>query len=283
MPNDDNANTSTHNIAVANTSTAPEVPPRQRPEVSRVSIKLPPFWKPNVKLWFLQIESQFATCSIVTEETKFHYVMGAIESDVLSRVSDFLLDLPRDNKYSNFKEKLIAEFSDSEVRKAKRLLKELELGDRKPSSLLREMRELAGSDISDQFLRNMFLQNLPETIRSILICSKDSLDSLAQMADKILDASPPNPDIYSVTSSGNKMEILERQIAELTHAVKNLTTHNTGRDTARNGGRSRSRSHSRTRNLRKFPQCWYHYRYGVNAKRCDKPCDFGTAKTNSEN
>lgn len=264
----------------------PPIPTRSTTtEISRVAIKAPPFWKPNVQLWFMQMESQFVTAGITSEDTKFHYVMGAIESDVLNQVSDFLVNIPSHNKYTLLKTKLIKEFSESEERKTRKLLTELELGDKKPSCLLREMRQLAGQEISDQFLRNMFLQNLPIHVRAILTCSSDSLEALALMADKILDTAPTERQVYSVESNAkdDKIRGLENQIAQLSKQINELIT-------GRNRGRSptpenRSRGRSRSRSAGRFPNCWYHYKFGSKAEKCIKPCNFDKpkAQTSSEN
>lgn len=47
----------------------PNPPPANRqdieqPNISRLSVKSPPFWKQNPQLWFCQIEGQFATSGI---------------------------------------------------------------------------------------------------------------------------------------------------------------------------------------------------------------------------
>ncbi|XP_044731889.1 uncharacterized protein LOC123294800 [Chrysoperla carnea] len=130
-------------------------------QVSRVSIKIPPFWRKNVGLWFTQVESQFITSNITNETTKFHYVLAAIESEILDEVSDFVINPPATEVYTKFKQKLIEQFSDSEARKIKKLFTELELGDKRPSTLLREMKQLAGSQLTDEFLRSLFLQRMP--------------------------------------------------------------------------------------------------------------------------
>lgn len=254
----------------------PTVPPRATQEISRVAVKVPPFWRPNVKLWFMQLESQFVTANINVENTKFHYVLGAIESDVLNQVSDFLVSLPNENKYSLLKAKLIDEFSDSEARKARKLLTELQLGDRKPSALLREMRELAGTDISDQFLKNMFLQNMPDHIKAILACSKDSLDSLAQMADKILDTVPHEYKAYSVDTKNSRVNALEQQVMQLTENLKLLTDRNSRN---RSSTPARNRKRSSSRDASRFPNCWYHFKFGNQAKKCSLPCAYNKEKS----
>lgn len=280
----DNQSTPTRPTPLRRSIEAPVHLPQK--EISRVAIKLPPFWKPNVVLWFLQIESQFVTGGIVSEDTKFHYVLGAIESDVLNQVSDFLISLPRENKYTLLKKKLIDEFSESEARKARKLLTEVELGDRKPSTLLREMRQLAGTDLSEQFLKNMFLRNLPAHASAILTCSEGTLESVANMADKILDATPGEHRTFQVDTNpkDKRIQELEKQVESLTHRLEIFTLHHNSSRSRSSNSRGSARSQSRSRSAR-FPTCWYHYKYGAQAKRCDKPCDFGnpTPTTHSEN
>jgi hypothetical protein len=59
--------------------------------ISRVSLKIPPFWKSNPALWFKQLESQFINCGIVQDSTKYHAVVAAVESNILSEVSDIIM------------------------------------------------------------------------------------------------------------------------------------------------------------------------------------------------
>ncbi|GFY40222.1 transposon Tf2-6 polyprotein [Trichonephila inaurata madagascariensis] len=62
----------------------------------------------------------------------------------------------------------------------------MELGDRHPSDLLRQMKSLAGSSISDELIKSLWLQRLPQQTQAILSISKDSLNNIAEMADKII-------------------------------------------------------------------------------------------------
>lgn len=92
---------------------------RIQPEVSRVAIKLPPFWKIDPELWFIQIEAQFSANRITADTTKYNYVVGAIESEVLTQVSDFIKNPPAENKYSELKKRIIIQFSETEEKKIK--------------------------------------------------------------------------------------------------------------------------------------------------------------------
>lgn len=111
----------------------------QATTVARVTIKLPPFWKLDPELWFAQIEAQFVTANVVSDATKYYYVVGTIESDILSQVADLIKQPPAHNKYQALKARLVTQFGESNDNKLKRLLHGLELGDRKPSHLLQEM------------------------------------------------------------------------------------------------------------------------------------------------
>ncbi|GFS99752.1 uncharacterized protein NPIL_405121 [Nephila pilipes] len=126
--------------------------------VSRVAAKLPPLWKQNIKHWFLQAEANFELFGITNDVTKYNNVIAAIDSEILSVVSDLLFDPPHEDRYVTLKNRLIQEFSDSENLHFRKLLSELQLGDDKPSHLLRKMKELAGTAINNDFLRNLWLQ-----------------------------------------------------------------------------------------------------------------------------
>ncbi|GFT64006.1 uncharacterized protein NPIL_530711 [Nephila pilipes] len=126
--------------------------------VSHVADKLPPLWKQNLKLWFLQAEANFELSGITNDVTKYNNVIAAIDSEILSVVSDLLFDPSHADRYTTLKNRLIQEFSDSENLQIRKLLFQLQLGDDKPSHLLRKIKELAGTTINVDFLRNLGLQ-----------------------------------------------------------------------------------------------------------------------------
>lgn len=174
-----------------------------------------------------------------------------------------------------------------------KLLTELELGDKKPSQLLREMRSLAGSmQVKDDFLKTIFMQRLSVTARSILATSKDDLDTIATMADKIVEISQPGSNICAQTlqapsiitaskindTSSERISRLETQIAELTLTVNELKTLSRSRSSSRSSRSSQSRSRDRSRSAQRFNPngalCWYHFKYRHRAKKCQSPCSY---------
>ncbi|GFV49576.1 uncharacterized protein TNCV_292131 [Trichonephila clavipes] len=60
----------------------------------------------------------------------------------------------------------------------------------KPSQLLQKLKTVATSDISDNLIKTLRLEKLPESIKNILVVSDENLSKLAVMADKISDMTP---------------------------------------------------------------------------------------------
>ncbi|XP_050546076.1 uncharacterized protein LOC126908208 [Daktulosphaira vitifoliae] len=113
------------------------------------AFKIPTFWRTNPELWFKQIESVFYTTRITADASKFHHVVSSMESEILAQVSDIILNPPETKMYEALKTRLIERFSESEQCRLKKLLTEVELGDRKPSHFLSEMRQLANGKVTD--------------------------------------------------------------------------------------------------------------------------------------
>ncbi|GFW59948.1 hypothetical protein TNCV_4864031 [Trichonephila clavipes] len=112
-------------------------------EVARIALRLPPFWKSNVRLWIAQCDHAFTFSGISSDDTKYSALVANLDAETLSYVSDIVLSPPNSDKYHTLSQRLITQFSDSETQKIKKLLTDLQLGDEKPSHLLRKMKELS--------------------------------------------------------------------------------------------------------------------------------------------
>ena len=128
-----------------------------------MSVRIPPFWHAKPALWVAQIESQFAAAGITNNRTKFHTVVAAIESSVLSQIIDIVLNPPVDNMYNTLKTRLLEHYAVSEQKHIRKLLQNLELGDMRPTQLLREMRDLAGNEMNDNLLKSVWIGYLQST------------------------------------------------------------------------------------------------------------------------
>lgn len=63
---------------------------QSEPEISRVGVKVPPFYPDKPALWFMQLESQFALANITADSTKFHYALAQLDSANASLVEDII-------------------------------------------------------------------------------------------------------------------------------------------------------------------------------------------------
>lgn len=241
-----------------------------------MSAKLPPFWKANPRLWFCQVESQFESRRIVSEKTRYHFVVASIESEILAQVSDVITNTPSENPYTALKTSLLERFADSEEKRIKKLLRDMSLGDKRPSHLLREMKDLAGSKLSDEFLKSLWIQHLPQQTQAILSASGDELSKQAILADKICEVADPAMTTVNSVADVNRFSQLEHRIAALTTKMDQLN-----KQFRRNNTRSRSHSRMRSRSASRdssSQECWYHRKFKAEAKKCTKPCNFQPTK-----
>lgn len=251
--------------------------------ISHVAMRVPVFSTNNVKLFFVQLEANFANSGIIQEKTRFNTLVSALDIEILKYASDLVFNQPKESPYTSLKQRLIQEFEFSEIKKVKTLLQDLELAEKKPSHLLREMRELSGSQLDETFLKNFWLSKLPLNVQAILSTSNEKFPELAIIADKILEFCPINSECSSIRPAHNqkdpsindlalKVESLSRKVDLLTTLCNDLK-----------GSRNQSRPRGRAGNFRskspgsKVPRsalCWYHEKYAEKASKCVPPCNF---------
>lgn len=114
-------------------------------------------WKPS-SLW----------APFTLDSTKFNHILGSLDPQFLQPVVDIIENPAATNKYETLKTRILAEFTHSDQQKLRILLKETELGDNRPSQLLRKMRELSNNVLSDDALKTLWIERLPEQIRPVV-------------------------------------------------------------------------------------------------------------------
>ena len=234
--------------------------------VSAVQLKLPPFWPADPQVWFAQIEAQFATRGITVQKTKFDYVVASLAPEFATEVRDLILQPPEATPYDRLKEQLIKRTAASEQRRLQQLFNAEELGDRKPTQLLRRMQQLLGDKATNTdaaFMRELFLQRLPSNIRMVLASTPDTgnIEDLAQLADKVMEVAVPS--VASVTTS-TELQQLRQEVTDLKGMLQSLKL------TQR---RSRSRPPSPAPCSEQSQElCWYHAKFGDQARKCRPPC-----------
>ena len=239
-----------------------------------VHLKLPPFWPADPDVWFAQVEAQFSTRGITAQKTKYDYVVASLSPEFATEVRDLILHVP-DNPYDTLKQQLIQRTCLPEQRRLRQLFHSMELGDRKPTQLLRRMRQLLrdGATAAEvPLLRELFLQRLPSNVRMVLASSVEdkSLEEIAESADKIIDVAPPN--VSAITPpTPDTVEALVKRMEEL------VSTLSTRSRSPRLRSPSPRRQQPRLRSppppsLSPTSLRWYHRCFGDRARNCTPPC-----------
>ena len=93
-------------------------------------------------------------------------------------------------------------------------------GERRRSNLLKELRALSGSRMPESFLREMFLQRLPDQVSTILAATGYSLDmqKLAVLPDKVMETAQ-----FAWYSQAHS--IVTYCVAFLSHSMVNPLSH----------------------------------------------------------
>ncbi|XP_066590795.1 uncharacterized protein [Prorops nasuta] len=214
--------------------------------------QLPPFIKNRPDIWFILIETQLNSCRINSDEVKFSAALRALDSKTLQKLTDIIYLPPDKENYSQLKKTVIQRLSDSRQKQIQTLLNELVSGDKKPSQLLREMRNLAARGITDDMLHTLWLNRLPSQLKPLLV--------------------DPNA----------VMSQLEKRIDDLKKVLTYCLTQMTQRMSRSRSDHSKSRHRSRSRTQEKRSICYYHQRFSSTAKKSTTPCSFTKTQT-SEN
>ncbi|XP_077970659.1 uncharacterized protein LOC144425149 [Styela clava] len=107
--------------------------------LTAVSLKLPIFWTKNPAVWFHQVEAQFAVRNITTDETKYHYVVAALDENTAASILNVLNNPPETTKYQDLKEKLTTKCSLTDPERAACLCSMPGLGDGTATELVGNM------------------------------------------------------------------------------------------------------------------------------------------------
>lgn len=234
-----------------------------------VSLKLPSFWSSQPTLWFSQAESQFQLRGITTDATKYHHIVGTLDQHAARKAADILAKPHEAGHYKLLKDRLLAAYGLSPSQRAAKLLHLAGLGDRKPSELMDEMIELLGDEPPGFLFRQLFIEQLPSSVGMVL----SSLDlteprALAASADKLIQAQRQAADGVLVSSAAQ--EAAFPPDTDPDHP--NSTVAALQRPASRTAHRP---SAPPPHPLRKQDgACFYHRRWGSEARNCRTPCSW---------
>ncbi|GFX02171.1 uncharacterized protein TNCV_1750561 [Trichonephila clavipes] len=91
-------------------------------EVARIALRLPPFWKSNVRLWIAQCDHAFTFSGISSDDTKYSALVANLDAETLSYVSDIVLSPPNSDKYHTLSQRLITNLATRRLKKLRNCL-----------------------------------------------------------------------------------------------------------------------------------------------------------------
>lgn len=216
--------------------------------INAVALKLPVFWPAQPGTWFTQAEAQFHLRDITADDTKFYYVVAALDQDTAGRLIDVLNAPPAHGKYAALKRRLLSTYGLSRSERGSKLLHMRPLGDRRPSQLMDEMLVLLSGHAPCLMFEAAFLELMPEEIRL----------QLARM------------DFGDPRQLAAEADILWRSRDRNTVSAVSLRVENSAvqTNTTRNVAQRKGLEHPNGE------WCFYHKRFGKKATRCQYPCAY---------
>ena len=103
------------------------------------------------ELWFAQVEAQSVCRKITCQRSRFNHIVSHSLLNNAAEVKDLLIKPPADSPYTTLMMQLTKCTTASEQRKLHLLFTFEELGDRKPTQLLRRMQQLLGDHTASLF------------------------------------------------------------------------------------------------------------------------------------
>lgn len=249
-------------------------------EVNKVAAKIPPFWKEDLEIWFAQVESNFANSGITTDDTKFRAIVASLDGTILKQIKPAVVDPPTTGKYDNIKKHLLDKFDTPEQVKLRKLFSNLELGDRRPTQLLTEMRDLGGDSASEAVLYTLWIDLLPTSVVAVLEGSTENIDGKAVLADKIMQAlNRTTVAQTSIVASSDypreQINSINQRIDKLSQQMENFFDNSRRHRSSSRGRNRRDKSRSKTpHNAEQGGKCYYHRMFGAKARKCTQPCSF---------
>jgi hypothetical protein len=199
--------------------------------------------------------------------------VASLSPEFAAEVRDLILNVP-DRPYDTLKRVLIERTCPPQQRRLQRLLYATEFGDRKPSQLLRHMRQLLGDAVTDAdrpLLRELFLQRLPPTVRMVLAsnAADTSLEDVAQLAGRIIDVAPST--VAALSSASPAQDEVKALRTEIDQRAGNFTRLSASFTStfAISPSISTPNPSAPSPNL---GLCWYHARFGDRSRKCTPPC-----------
>lgn len=239
-----------------------------RPNLNKIKV---PQWMPQEPgAWFRMLELIFTRENITDEADKVLMVLQNVPpSDTQKIVSLAWKASYSVGDYANIKAAIIGMNTISDDEKLNRLFHSESLGDQRPSELYFKMKNLAdsvvGGAVPTNVVFNRWVNKLPTNCISFAKALADSFDPAKHLAS--ID------DLYALlaTRGGGQISAVDTFSSNRRPRSKSSNrSRSRDRSTSRGRSRKNSSSSSEMRYDRDGPQCWYHFRFGKKAQKCNK-------------
>ena len=195
----------------------------------------------------MQAEAQFNLRRITVDDTMYYHVLAVLDQSIASRLLDLISNPPAENKYIALKQRLLETFDLTEQERAASLLHIRTLGDSKPSALMDQMLGLMG-DHPRFLFRQLFLERMSEDIRAQPTGYKhEDCRQLAKRADAL----------WTARDSGTTNAIQSKTYTP--HSQSKTRTASSQKGTA-------------SPKSDKGRLCFFHWKFGAAAQKCQEPC-----------
>jgi hypothetical protein len=118
--------------------------------MAHVAFKIPDFWPHNPNTWFRKMESKFRICDLTQSSTKYDHLLSALPTEICSNINDSLAEIDENaaDAYEQLKGLLMSRYTKDCWARAFWLHKFPEIGDMKPSEMMRQMKALLPTDLT---------------------------------------------------------------------------------------------------------------------------------------
>ena len=211
--------------------------------------QVPAFYTDDPDLWFFQLEAMFTVNRITSEQDKYAVIVANLPYTVVRRIPRTLVETS--TPYSTLKELVVKETDLSDYQRSEKLHALPALGDQRPSDLLASIRNLQPvQDCGCYCSRFQFLSRMPPITRAQLVNRKElTVDELAELADTIM------------LSQASVQSVLAEVDADR-HNAEVLAL------------RPRPTASPTKEKKKKADLCWFHSKWGKEAKSCRSPCSW---------
>ena len=247
-----------------------------------VACKLPTFWSGSPEMWFRRAEAQFLICKVTDSKTKAALVLAQLDEVTAGFVHD--VGLEGDTPFEKLQAALIKACGKSKRQRVAELFDCPAMGSESPERFGVRLQQLAEGVSVEDVIREVFLRGLPKDVSKTLVNHSGEFSDLSAKAGTFFTSSGAAINASSNTWTTSPQEPFSKSFCDESSASAEpmVSAHAAGPQYSRQPPRQRqggSRApRSRAPRSRQgggdveHRLCWYHDRWGRDARRCVEPC-----------